>query len=143
MPLRTFACAHTLGKVRLGSFASGVSFGSFSWELSLGIFRLGSSDLFFFVWQASLESFSLGIFAWLLSLGASRMASKVGGSGLLMLGESAGGSWGNLQRGHPHQASKITSRHTLGTPSSKQTNMGSIRTALRLPIGAEVFCNIR
>ena len=46
--------------------------GSFAWELSLGIFRLGA-----FVWNRPLRKIRLDMFAWDLSFGILRLGTFV------------------------------------------------------------------
>ena len=64
--------------------------GSIAWEM-----HVESCD-----WELSLGNFNLGTFECEPLLGASLLGSEAGGTGLLRLGELAGGSWGNLRAGH-------------------------------------------
>ena len=65
--------------------------GTFVWELSLRNLRLET-----LAWELLLGNFSSGNFVWELSLGTLAPESQAGGTGLLGLGEPAGGFRGNL-----------------------------------------------
>ena len=75
--------------------------GSFAWDLSQSIFRLG-----FFAGELSFGSFSLGSLVWELSLPAARSGFELGGTRLLWLGEQAGRNCGELEPSSPLLGSK-------------------------------------